>query len=141
MASLTSQILIVDDNDLWFQAVSTILKADSSLEIIGSTSDHFEATQLTMAFQPAIVLLDIGLPKLSGIQLGEQIRTLSPGTKIVFVSTHADVDIVRAAIGLGQSAYVLKSDAGVELVPAIYAVIRGDSFLSRGVAHCRLSHS
>ena len=75
-------------------------------------------------------MLDIGLPKLSGIEAARQIRQLSPSSKIVFLSQNNDHDVVRAALGIGAVGYVHKMDARGELLPAVFAVLRGEQFVS-----------
>ncbi len=74
--------------------------------------------------------MDIGLPKLNGIEAARQIRQLSPSSKIIFLSQNNDLDIVRAALGTGALGYVRKIDAGRELLPAVDAVLRGEQFIS-----------
>ncbi len=79
---------------------------------------------------PDLILLDIGLPKLNGIEAARQIRQLSPGSKIVFLSQNSDIDVVKAALSTGALGYVRKIDAGRELLPAVDAVLRGRPFVS-----------
>jgi len=81
-----------------------------------------------------LVLLDIGLPRLNGIDVARQIRQLAPQTKILFVSQESSTDVVGEALATGARGYVVKTDAGSELVTAINAVLRGERFVSRGVA-------
>jgi DNA-binding NarL/FixJ family response regulator len=92
-----------------------------------------KAVQAAQKLQPAVVLLDIGLPGLNGIQAGAWIRQVSPFAKIVFVTMERDPDIVEAAWRLGARGYVLKSDAGRELVAVIHSVVRGEKVLSHGL--------
>jgi CheY-like chemotaxis protein len=79
-------------------------------------------------------LLDIGLPKLNGIQAAKQIREVSPNSKILFVSQESSADIVQAALETGAKGYVAKTDAGRELIPAIDAVLRGQMYVSTRIA-------
>ena len=80
--------------------------------------------------KPDLILLDIGLPKLSGIEAARRIRQVSPGSKIIFLSQYSDLEFVRAALGTGALGYVQKTDAGRELLPAVAAVLRGKKFVS-----------
>jgi DNA-binding NarL/FixJ family response regulator len=128
------RVLVVDDVTDWRRFVSSILR-EEHFEIIGEASDGLKAVQLAEQMQPTVVLLDIGLPGQDGIQAGGWICKVAPEVKIVFVSQEFDPDIVRAAIQLGAWAYVLKSDAVGDLVNAIYTVVRGKKFVSRGLAH------
>jgi DNA-binding NarL/FixJ family response regulator len=78
-----------------------------------------------------LILLDIGLPSLNGIEVARQILKLSPKSKILFVSQESSVDVVREALGTGAHGYVVKIDAGSELLIGVSAVVRGDQLVSR----------
>jgi DNA-binding NarL/FixJ family response regulator len=82
-----------------------------------------------------LVLLDIGLPKLNGIEAKNRLCQLVPSAKVIFVTANRDVDVVQTALGNAAQAYVLKVDAAKELLPAINAVLRGKKFASSGVKH------
>jgi len=127
------RILVVDDVKDWRVSVSSMLQAEPSFEIVSESSDGLKAVQAAEKLQPTVVLLDIGLPGLNGIQAGGWIRRVAPSAKIVFVSMERDPDIVEAAWRLGACGYVLKFDAARELVAAIHSVIRGEKFLSRSL--------
>jgi len=95
-----------------------------------------EAIELAQALQPDLILLDIGLPKLNGIEAVRRIRELAPQSRILFVSQESSVDVVQAAFNLGASGYVVKMDAGSELLTAVDAVLRGERFVgSRFAGH------
>ena len=127
------RILLVDDVESWRLSVSSMLRTEPSFEVVFETSDGLKAVQAAEKLQPAVVLLDIGLPGLNGIQAGGWIRKVAPFAKIVFVTMERDPDIVEAAWRLGAWGYVLKSDAARELVAAIQSVVRGEKFLSRSL--------
>ena len=93
-------------------------------------SDGSEAIQKAEELNPDLILLDIGLPKLNGIEAARQIRQFSPNSRIVFLSQNNDSDIVRAALSTGALGYVHKTDAQSELLPAVDAVLRGKQFVS-----------
>jgi len=126
------RVLLVDDVECWRLFVSSMLRADPSFEVF-ETSDGLKAIQAVEKLQPTVVLLDIGLPGLNGIQAAGWMRRVAPSAKIVFVSMERDPDIVDAARQLGAWGYVLKSDAARELVAAIHSVVRGEKFLSRSL--------
>ena len=127
------RILLVDDVESWRSSISSMLRAEPSFEIVLETSDGLKAVQAAKTLQPDVVLLDIGLPGLNGIQAGEWIRSVAPFAKIVFVTIERDPDIVEAAWRLGAWGYVLKPDAARELVVAIQSVVRGEKYLSRSL--------
>jgi two-component system nitrate/nitrite response regulator NarL len=123
-------ILVVDDIDSWRRFVTSTLGQEPSFEIICEVSDGVKAVQMAEQLQPTVVLLDIGLPRLNGIEAGKWIREVAPNAKIVFLSEQLDSDIIQAALKLGAGGYVLKSDAAKDLVAAIHAVVRGKKFVS-----------
>ena len=98
--------------------------------VIGVASDGLEAVQKAEELQPDLILLDIGLPSLNGIEVARQIRKLSPKSKMLFVSQESSADVVQGALGTGAQGYVLKRDAGRELLEGVNAVLRGEQFVS-----------
>ena len=131
--SFSIRILIVDDFDDWRRQLHSLLKARPTWQIIAEASDGSEAVQKAEDLKPDLILLDIGLPKLNGIEAARQIRQRSPSSKIIFLSQNSDLDIVRAAFDTGASGYVRKIDAGRELLPAVDAVLGGKQFVSSGL--------
>ena len=100
------------------------------MRVIGVASDGLEAVLKTEALQPDLILLDIGLPKLNGIETARRIRSIAPESKILFLSQESDLDVVRAALSAGGHGYVVKSDAEDELIAAIEAVTEGRRYVS-----------
>ncbi len=123
------RILISDDYADWRRQVRLLLQARPGCQVIAEASDGPEAVQKAEDLKPDLILLDIGLPKLNGIEAAWRIRQLSPGSKIVFLSQHNDLDIVRAALGTGALGYVRKTDARRELLPAVDAALLGKQFV------------
>jgi DNA-binding NarL/FixJ family response regulator len=130
------RILVVDDIASWRELVSSVFRSELSFEIICEAVDGKQAVVMAERLQPTIALLDVGLPKLSGIDAAREIRKLAPSTKIAFLSEQRDPDVVKAALNVA-SGYVLKSDAATDLVPAIHSVARGERFISRQLADLR----
>jgi DNA-binding NarL/FixJ family response regulator len=126
-------ILVVDDFAPWRQHIRSILELRTEFQIVGEASDGLEALHKAEELKPDLILLDIGLPKLNGIEAGNRLSQLVPGAKVIFVTAIGDVDVVQTAWGNGAQAYVLKVDAARELLPAIDAVLRGNKFASSGV--------
>ena len=129
----TVRVLVVDDYVPFRQFVLSELGKRSELQIIGQASDGLEAVQKAEELQPNLVVLDIGLPKLNGIEAGKRIHEVVPGAKILFVTQNNDVDVVRAVLSNGANGYVLKPDASKELLQAVKAVLQGDRFVSARV--------
>jgi DNA-binding response OmpR family regulator len=124
------RVLVVDDYEPWHDFFSKTLRKEPALQIIGYVSDGPDAVQKAKELQPDLILLDIGLPRLNGIEVARQIRNVSPGSKILFVSENRSVDIADEALSTGAFGYVVKSDVGSELLAAVRAVFRGKRFIS-----------
>ena len=128
------RVLVVDNLACWRLFVSSVLRDEPLFEVISEVSDGLKAVQLAESLQPTVVLLEVGLPGLNGIEAAGWIRRLAPAAKIVFVSQEFDPDIARAALERGGSAFVLKTDVGRDLVAAVHAVVEGKKFVSRTLA-------
>jgi DNA-binding NarL/FixJ family response regulator len=129
VATSSVRVLIVDDYEPWRRYFSTTLRKQG-LQVIGEASDGMEAVQQAQELQPDLILLDIGLPKLNGIEAARRIREVSPTSKILFVSENRSRDIAEEALRTGASGYVVKSDARSELLPAVKAVLQSKQFVS-----------
>ena len=124
------RIVVVDDYKPWLRFLRLTLLAREEWQVIGEFSDGPEAIQKAEELRPDLILLDIGLPTLNGIEAAHRIREVSPGSKILFVSENRAPDIAQEAMRTGASGYVVKSDAARELLPAIKAVLEGRRFVS-----------
>jgi two-component system nitrate/nitrite response regulator NarL len=128
------RILIVDDFDLWKGFVIARLQERPDLRIVGFASDGLQAVEKAEELQPDLILLDMMLPKLNGIEAAQQIRRVAPKSKILFVSGEADLELIRSAFRVGGSGYVSKMEAAAGLLAGIEAVLRGQRFVSPGLA-------
>jgi DNA-binding NarL/FixJ family response regulator len=124
------RILITDDYADWRRQVRSLLQARPEWQVIAEASDGLEAVQKAQGVKPDLILLDIGLPKLNGIEAARRIQQLSPSSKIIFLSQNNDLEIVRAALSTGARGYVRKTDVKKELIPAMDAVLLGKQFVS-----------
>jgi DNA-binding NarL/FixJ family response regulator len=124
------RLLIVDDYERWRHFLSAALQKRSELQIIGEALDGLEAIEEAEQLRPDLILLDIGLPKLNGIEVARRIREVSPTSKILFISENRSPDIVEQALSTGAGGYVVKSDAASELLAAVGAVLEGKRFVS-----------
>ena len=127
-------ILVVDDYEAWRRSVCSMLKAQPDLQVIGEVADGLEAVQKAELLEPDLVLLDIELPVLNGIEAGRQIRKRAPESKIIFVSQESSNDVVQEALHLGAWGYVLKARAACDLLAAVDAALGGRQFLSVGLS-------
>jgi len=124
------RILVADDFADWRARFRSMLQAQPEWQVVGEAHDGREAVQRTAELRPDTVLLDIGMPILNGIEAARRIREVSPTSIILFVSENRSLDIVEEALSTGAGGYVVKSDAGSELLPAVEAVLQGKRFVS-----------
>ncbi len=130
MAASSVRLLLADDFEPFRRFVKSLAREHGSLLIAGEASDGWEAVRKAEALQPDLILLDIGLPRLNGIEAARKIHQVCPNCKILFLSQHTSIDVVRAALATGGArGYVVKADSGSELLIAINAVMRGEQFV------------
>ena len=127
------KILVVDDFEPFRRFIVSELKGSTQYQIIGQASDGLEAVQRARDLQPDLILLDISLPKLTGIEVAKRIHQFAPRTKILFVSLAFSPDLVREALRLRGVGYIHKLRAGSELLPAIEAMLAGGHFVGSGL--------
>jgi DNA-binding NarL/FixJ family response regulator len=129
MTAPSIRVLVVEDYEPFQRFVVSILQKQPELQIICNVSDGLEAVKKAEELQPDLILLDVGLPSLNGIEVARQIRKLSPKSKILFLSQESSAEMVQGALGTGAQGYVLKSDAKRELLEGVNAVLRGEQFV------------
>jgi DNA-binding NarL/FixJ family response regulator len=127
------RILVVDDYEPFRRFIWSTIEQGVGLQVIGEASDGLEAVQKSEGLQPDLIILDLGLPKLNGLEAARQIRELSPASKILIVSQESSPDIAHEAFDTGVLGYVVKAYAGRELLPAVESVRRGRQFVSTGL--------
>jgi DNA-binding NarL/FixJ family response regulator len=130
MTTRTVRILLADDFEPWRGFVASLLQKNPEWQIICEVSDGLEAVQKAKEFQPDLVVLDIGLPKLNGIEAALSIRKVAPESKILFASENRSSEVLAAALSAGGCGYVVKSDGANELLVAVEAVLQGKRFVS-----------
>jgi DNA-binding NarL/FixJ family response regulator len=135
------RVLVVEDFEPFRQFIRSKLAEKPELQVIGEVSDGGEAVLKAEELQPDLILLDVGLPTLDGIQVARRIHKLSPTSKIVFVSQESSADVVQEALRSGGLGYVLKSHAGIDLLLAVEAARECMFFVSSGLlGHDDIKH-
>lgn len=128
------RILLADDHAVLRAGLRALLAAQDDLEVVGEASDGAEAIRLCQALRPDVVVMDIGMPGVSGIDATARIKRDLPGTKVLILSMHDDRGYLRQVLRVGASGYVLKKAADTELLAAIRAAARGEVFLDPTLA-------
>ena len=122
------RVLLADDHTMLLDAFQRLLETDC--EIVGTASDGHALVELAIKTNPEVVILDIAMPRLSGIGAAAQIRRKLPEVKIIFLTVNQDPDVAVEAIRLGASAYLLKSSASSELISAIKLALAGKTYIT-----------
>ena len=120
--------LIVEDHEGLRALLRSLLENETQCVVVGEASDGLQAVQRAQELQPDLILLDLALPKLNGMEAGRRIRKISPQSKIVFLSQNPAPEIVESALRIGAG-YLLKSDVK-ELPTAVHAILEGRKFVS-----------
>jgi DNA-binding NarL/FixJ family response regulator len=135
------RILVVEDHVPFRDFICSILGKRAEWQVIGEVCNGLDAVHTAQELQPNLVLLDIGLPGLNGIEVARRICKLAPSAKIVFLSQESSIDIVREALSFGAMGYILKANAARDLLAALEAVVRGGQFITSELTHRSFSKS
>jgi DNA-binding NarL/FixJ family response regulator len=131
-------ILLADDNSAIIDHVSSLLAADDEYEVVGALSNGAAVLPEYERLRPDVIVLDISMELVSGIDVAQRLRDCGCHSKIVFLTVHEDADFVTAAMGAGGSAYVVKARLGMDLIPAIYAALCNKFFVSPSLLYQQL---
>ena len=132
------RILLVDDHALVRQGFKMILGAQADMEIVGEAGNGREAIELAEQLRPDIVVMDVAMPELNGIEATRRMMTSLPHTRVVALSMHKDSVYVRETLRAGARGYLLKDSPAGDLVTAVRSVASGESYLSPGVSNAVL---
>ena len=134
-----TRILLADDHGIVRQGLRAVLARETSFEVIGESSDGREAVRLAEALQPNIVIMDISMPQLNGLEAAKQIVKASPRTHIIILSMHSDETYLIRALQAGVKGYLLKESAEEDLIRAVRMVAQGKTFFSPAVTNALLA--
>jgi DNA-binding NarL/FixJ family response regulator len=127
---VTIRVLLADDHALFREGVRSLLATQPDIEVIGEVADGRAAVQQAAALHPDVVLMDITMPLLDGIEATRQIAQRDPAVRVLMLTMHDNEDVFLRALGAGAAGYVLKKSGGVELMSAIRSTFEGNSYLS-----------
>jgi two-component system response regulator NreC len=127
------RIILADDHTVMRAGLRLLLEREENLKVVGEASDGREAVELAVAEKPDVVVMDIAMPHLNGVEATRQILSRSPDSAVVILSMHSDESYVLRSLKAGARAYLLKDSAEADLISAIHAITEGKSFFSPGV--------
>lgn len=128
------RLLVVDDQPLIRRGLSMMLAAEPGIEVVGQAADGLEAIELALATAPDIVVMDLQMPRASGVVATREITAALPTTRVVVLTTYDDDELVFEAIRAGAQAYLLKDTTEADVLDTVHAVHRGESRLSPAIA-------
>ena len=124
------RVLLADDHRLMREGLRSLLEKQDGMTVVGEAADGRSAVRLAGKLSPQVVVMDVAMPDLNGIEATRQIRTCAPGVKVLALSMHAQMEFVARMLAAGASGYLLKDDASDELAQAIREIAAGRSYLS-----------
>jgi DNA-binding NarL/FixJ family response regulator len=133
------RILLADDHVLVRQGFKMILSAQPDMQIVGEATNGREAVEAAEKLQPDIVLMDVTMPELNGIEATRRLATASPRTRVLALSMHKDAVYVREILRAGARGYLLKDSADADLIAAVRSVAKGEGYLSPAVSDAVLT--
>ena len=128
------RILIVDDHTLMRSGIRALLEKSEDLRVVGEAGDGHDALRLMKELDPQVVLMDISIPGLNGLEVAAKARRECPGIKIVFLSMHSNEEYILKALNVGAAGYVLKDATTSELELAVRCATKGETFLSPAIS-------
>jgi DNA-binding NarL/FixJ family response regulator len=135
------RIVVAEDHHIIRQGICKLLEDMGDIQVVGEADNGVDAIRLTHELRPDVLVLDISMPELDGLDALKQMRNIDPMPKVVILSIHADVALVEQALGYGALGYVLKQSVSEELLDAVNAANRGSVYLSSGVSHILTHHT
>ena len=128
-------VLLADDHGLVRRGFRRILEDDEGMKVVGEAANGVEAIRMAYELKPKVVVMDLSMPELDGVQATKEIVKHLPGTEVLILSMHADDNYVRNALDAGAKGYLLKSSIDVDLVGAIRSVAEGKRFMGNGLRY------
>ncbi len=124
-------VILVDDHDANREEMASLIKDESDFKVVGQASSGEEGVKLASEKKPELIVMDVIMPGISGIEAAKQICSMDSGIKILALSNHSGRTMVRAVFQSGASGYVRKDQAYEELLPAMRAVVKGETYMGK----------
>ena len=131
---MTIQVFLVDDHTIVRDGLAAVIKSHRNIHVVGMASDGVEALKQVKELKPDVVLMDISMPNLNGIEATKKIIESCPNTRVIILSMHNDPERIYRSLKAGAKGYLLKESAGPEVIQAIRQVHKGGSYMSPKVA-------
>ena len=128
-------LFLADDHTIVRQGLAKLLEGEPDLRVVGEAENGREAVEKVEELKPNIVLMDIAMPLLNGIEATRQIRKICPQTKVIILSMHSHNRYISELFSLGASGYLLKDSTGTDIIKAIHAALKGETYLSPSISH------
>lgn len=129
------KLLIVDDHPVFRRGLREIIEERKTFQISGEAADGKSALEMLPQLKPDVIVLDIDMPRINGLEVARLLQREKSPTQVVFLTMYKDEDLYNAAMDVGVKAYVLKENAGEEIISALETVARGESFVSPSLSH------
>jgi len=134
-----TKILLADDHTIVRQGLKLIISSHADLQVIGEAANGREVLELAEKLKPDVILMDVAMPELNGIEATRRVHQISPRTKVLVLSMHKEAVYVREILKAGARGYILKDAIDTELISAIQSVARGDGYISPAISGTLLS--
>lgn len=128
------RILIIDDHPLFREGINSIIRDDENYEVLGQSGSGNEGLKLALKLKPDIIISDISLPELNGIQITQEIKKQEPEIKVLILSMHTKIDYILKAFRAGASGYLVKDSAGDSLINALETILKGEFFVDQSIS-------
>jgi two-component system NarL family response regulator len=132
---MTIRVVIAEDHRMVRELLAALLAREADVAVVGEAGNGREAIDMALKLRPDLLVLDVGLPEIDGIEVARRLRVSQPGLKLLALSIYSEERFVQAMLNAGANGYLLKTSAVTELVQAIRAVMQGKLYVSRDVAH------
>lgn len=131
---MATKVLLVDDHEIMREGISALLRRYSEFEVVGQAADGRQALEMVSQLEPDIIIMDVGMPNLNGVDATKQLLSINPRLKVMALSTHSDGAVVAKMIKAGAMGYILKESAFEELIEGLNTLLDGRTFLCNKIS-------